>query len=329
MRRGQFGNQVVAEQPRARTADVARSCESHLGNGKSPRKKIARFVVSIPNGPQRQAGLLKQFVSIGPVADHAKCSGRRRPDCGRLTRRISDGDPDCKTLPVCFLVLRPIPVTTGPVRLLLIIVASQANLTKFAEIFARRRYFPDSVSGLPPWGQSLVVRLAFDPMLSPGSQHEIRHSPLGIAGSCRVPDCGCHRNRKSRDADSIDAGKIEIDADLETGISPAVSSFVRMRRTCAKRIAVWLHAMWDNDNLYLFARWIDDTRSITRAGLGNQGFAGDCLQVRTICFAGARNCASPEATSQRHDAHHGPGADARQSRRHRYGVRQSSSIRTA
>jgi hypothetical protein len=51
--------------------------------------------------------------------------------------------------------------------------------------------------------------------------------------------------------------------------------------------AVWLHLMYDADNLYVLARWIDST-PMNNPGVvaGDQGFAGDCLQFRTLIGAG-------------------------------------------
>ncbi len=95
-------------------------------------------------------------------------------------------------------------------------------------------------------------------------------------------------------------GKVTIDADskdwdLSGGVF--VCSDVENLRG---RIATWFHAMWDQDNIYLLARWIDDT-PLNNPGRvsGDQGFAGDCLQVRTICFADTPNYGKPEPQNQR------------------------------
>ena len=47
--------------------------------------------------------------------------------------------------------------------------------------------------------------------------------------------------------------------------------------------ALWLHAQWDEQNLYVLARWIDPT-PLDNPGhtAGDAGFKGDCLQFRTI-----------------------------------------------
>jgi hypothetical protein len=53
------------------------------------------------------------------------------------------------------------------------------------------------------------------------------------------------------------------------------------------KYAVWFHAMYDADNLYLLARFIDET-PLNNPGqtIADNGFAGDSLQVRTICSPG-------------------------------------------
>jgi hypothetical protein len=48
-------------------------------------------------------------------------------------------------------------------------------------------------------------------------------------------------------------------------------------------MAVWTHAMYDSQNLYLLERWIDATPlNNPGSSKGSYGFAGDCLQVRFI-----------------------------------------------
>ncbi len=51
--------------------------------------------------------------------------------------------------------------------------------------------------------------------------------------------------------------------------------------------AVWLHAQYDAEYFYLLARWIDGT-PINNPGqtVADYGFAGDCLQFRTLTAAG-------------------------------------------
>ena len=49
------------------------------------------------------------------------------------------------------------------------------------------------------------------------------------------------------------------------------------------KMAVWIHAMYDAENLYILARWIDETPMSHPGSIaGDQGFAGDCLQLRII-----------------------------------------------
>ena len=54
-----------------------------------------------------------------------------------------------------------------------------------------------------------------------------------------------------------------------------------------QKFAVWVHAMYDAENLYVLARWIDET-PLNNPGQvsGSYGFAGDCLQFRTITAPG-------------------------------------------
>jgi len=49
------------------------------------------------------------------------------------------------------------------------------------------------------------------------------------------------------------------------------------------KFAVWVHAMYDAENLYLLARWTDHAplNNPGQAG-GSYGFAGDCLQFRVV-----------------------------------------------
>ena len=52
------------------------------------------------------------------------------------------------------------------------------------------------------------------------------------------------------------------------------------------RFSSWLHLMYDKDNLYVLARWNDDT-PMNNPGLvtGDMGFVGDCLQLRLAIAA--------------------------------------------
>ncbi|MBM4040611.1 MAG: hypothetical protein FJ290_19060, partial [Planctomycetes bacterium] len=58
------------------------------------------------------------------------------------------------------------------------------------------------------------------------------------------------------------------------------------------KLACWFHLMYDADNLYLLARWIDETpMNNPGSSKGDYGFNGDCLQVRVIT--------APETRSER------------------------------
>jgi hypothetical protein len=49
------------------------------------------------------------------------------------------------------------------------------------------------------------------------------------------------------------------------------------------KMAVWMHGMYDADNLYLLARWKDDAPMNNPGSTkGDYGFAGDCLQFRVV-----------------------------------------------
>ena len=48
------------------------------------------------------------------------------------------------------------------------------------------------------------------------------------------------------------------------------------------RCSVWLHAMYDRENLYVLARWKDETPLNNPSSAGGHGFNADCLQVRVI-----------------------------------------------
>ncbi len=56
------------------------------------------------------------------------------------------------------------------------------------------------------------------------------------------------------------------------------------------KLACWFHMMYDADNLYLLARWLDETpMNNPGSSRGDYGFAGDCLQVRIITSADTPN----------------------------------------
>ena len=49
------------------------------------------------------------------------------------------------------------------------------------------------------------------------------------------------------------------------------------------KLACWLHLMYDKDNLYILARWSDETPlNNPGSSKGDYGFAGDCLQLRVV-----------------------------------------------
>ena len=72
-------------------------------------------------------------------------------------------------------------------------------------------------------------------------------------------------------------GKID-DWDLSGGIFACGDAEV-----LHNKLACWFHLMYDEDNLYVLARWIDQT-PINNPGstAGDFGFAGDCLQLRLV-----------------------------------------------
>ncbi|HUU98157.1 MAG TPA: PQQ-binding-like beta-propeller repeat protein, partial [Phycisphaerae bacterium] len=85
-------------------------------------------------------------------------------------------------------------------------------------------------------------------------------------------------------------GKVVIDGktadwDVSAGIL-ACSDVENMR----DKFSVWFHTMWDAGNLYLLARWNDETPlNNPGSSKGDYGFAGDCLQFRTIVPADDQN----------------------------------------
>ncbi len=85
-------------------------------------------------------------------------------------------------------------------------------------------------------------------------------------------------------------GKVVIDGktddwDLSGGLFTC-SDAEKQRGT----MGTWFHAMYDEKNLYLLVRWLDDTPMNNPGSTkGNYGFAGDCLQFRTITAVGTPN----------------------------------------
>ena len=77
-------------------------------------------------------------------------------------------------------------------------------------------------------------------------------------------------------------GKVAIDGkfrdwDLTGGIL-ACSDAENLR----DQYSQWFHTMYDAKNLYVLARWKDPTPLNNRWVKGDHGFAGDCLQFRTV-----------------------------------------------
>jgi len=58
------------------------------------------------------------------------------------------------------------------------------------------------------------------------------------------------------------------------------------------KVSLWVHTMYDDQNLYVLARWRDET-PLNNPGqtIADYGFAGDCLQLRFI--------AAPETPEER------------------------------
>jgi hypothetical protein len=77
-------------------------------------------------------------------------------------------------------------------------------------------------------------------------------------------------------------GKVVIDGKFDdwdlTGGILACSDAENLRDECS----VWFHTMYDGDNLYVLARWIDMTPLNNPGVEGDHGFQGDCLQFRTV-----------------------------------------------
>ncbi len=74
----------------------------------------------------------------------------------------------------------------------------------------------------------------------------------------------------------------------------------------ASNYAVWFHAMYDAENLYLLARWMDPTPMNHPGSIkGDYGFSGDCLQVRIVT---APDVTAAEVTSSDQKANDAPTA---------------------
>ncbi len=77
-------------------------------------------------------------------------------------------------------------------------------------------------------------------------------------------------------------GKMVIDGkfddwDLTAGIFACCDA-----ENLRDQYSVWFYTMYDGDNLYLLARWKDPTPLNNPGVKGDFGFAGDCLQFRTV-----------------------------------------------
>ncbi len=85
-------------------------------------------------------------------------------------------------------------------------------------------------------------------------------------------------------------GKVVIDGKYDdwdlTGGLFTCSDVEHQRGT----MGTWFHAMYDEKHLYLLVRWLDDTPMNNPGSTrGDYGFAGDCLQFRTITAVGTPN----------------------------------------
>lgn len=85
-------------------------------------------------------------------------------------------------------------------------------------------------------------------------------------------------------------GKVTVDGntddwDLTAGVF-VCSDVERLK----DQYSVWYHMMWDEDNIYLLARWSDPTPLNHPGSLnGSFGFHGDCLQARFIADEGTED----------------------------------------
>ncbi len=72
------------------------------------------------------------------------------------------------------------------------------------------------------------------------------------------------------------------------------------------KYGTWFHAMWDADNLYILARWMDLTPLNHPGSIrGDYGFSGDCLQFRTLTAPADKLAAAATRGSPQQD----PGPD--------------------
>ena len=88
------------------------------------------------------------------------------------------------------------------------------------------------------------------------------------------------------------AGGVAIDGDIsEWDLRAGVFACGELEHL-RDQYAVWMHAMYDAENVYLLARWRDPTPLNNTETVGGHGFNGDCLQVRFILFPD-----TPDATA--------------------------------
>ena len=77
-------------------------------------------------------------------------------------------------------------------------------------------------------------------------------------------------------------GKVAVDGKFDdwdlTGGILACSDVENLR----DQYGVWFHTMYDAENVYVLARWIDPTPLNHPGAKGDFGFQGDCLQFRTV-----------------------------------------------
>jgi hypothetical protein len=99
-------------------------------------------------------------------------------------------------------------------------------------------------------------------------------------------------------------GKVEIDGEFKDwDLSGGVFACGDVENVAAT-YGVWVHAMYDKDNLYLLARWVDATpMNNPGTSKGDYGFRGDCLQVRVVTDP---DVTGPEVNSTERDAKDGP-----------------------
>ena len=104
---------------------------------------------------------------------------------------------------------------------------------------------------------------------------------LALTALAACADTGMGRHKKLYAVPT--PGKVVIDGklndwDLSGGVFTC-SDVEHLR----DKLAVWLHAQYDKDNLYILARWVDETPMNNPGSIaGDMGWNGDCLQLRLI-----------------------------------------------